>query len=358
VYSYEKPDIVLFDIDPEPPADIEDAIHVALLLKEKLDLLDLKSYVKTTGKKGLHVVVPVVPNYTFKQTRAFVHEIGKLLAKESALVVSEFSQSRDPETVYVDYTQNTHFKTMICPYSLRANEHAAVSTPLEWGEIEKGVRPQDFNIFSVLKRDQNPWEDLLRHKQTLDFESVSEKGEEHTRQQDRDSLNAETHGSLRTALKEYVQKRDLARTGEPSGGATEDVGSIFVVQEHHARRLHYDFRLAKEGVLKSWAVPKGFPEKPGMRRLAVQTEDHPLEYSEFEGTIPKGHYGAGTVKTWDRGVYQQKTWTDDKIEFFLKGKRLTGMYALIKLKKLKPTLKPQEQKQWLLIKLKDQNARA
>jgi len=354
VHSYEKPDLVLFDIDPEPPADIEDAIHVALLLKEKLDLLGMESYVKTTGKKGLHIVVPIVPNYTFKQTRAFVHQMGKLLAKESPLVVSEFSQSRESGTVFIDYTQNTHFKTMICPYSLRVNEQATVSVPLEWREVEKGVKPSEFNIFSVLKRETNPWEELFRQRQTLDFENLFEEKVEPSTPPNRESTYAETQENVQTALKEYIQKRDLARTGEPSGGTVlKDVGRIFVVQEHRARKLHYDLRLAREGVLKSWAVPKGIPDKSGTRRLAVQTEDHPLEYSEFEGTIPEGHYGAGTVKARDRGTYELKIWTEDKIEFFLKGKKLHGPYVLVRLKK--PTLKRQKQEEWLLIRLKDQN---
>lgn len=340
-YSYEKPDLVLFDIDPEPPADIEDAIHVALLLKEKLNLLGLKSFVKTSGKKGLHVVSPIVPDYTFRQTRAFVHQMGKFLTKESALVVSEFSQGRVRGTVFVDYAQNTRFKTMICPYSLRANEYATVSTPLEWREVEKGVRPEEFNIFSVLKREIHPWKDLFQQKQTLDFDKVLEK------------KRTVALGNVSASLEEYVQKRDLEKTGEPLGDVAEGVGAIFVVQEHQARRLHHDFRLAREGVLKSWAVPKGIPEKPGTRRLAVQTEDHPLEYSRFEGIIPKGQYGAGTVRIWDRGFYELKTWADDKIEFFLKGERLHGMYVLVRLKK--PALKPQKRKEWLLIKLNDLN---
>jgi len=136
-----------------------------------------------------------------------------------------------------------------------------------------------------------------------------------------------------------------------AGHNISERGNIFVVQEHHARRLHYDFRLAREGILKSWAVTKGIPETSGVRRLAIETEDHPLEYSEFEGTIPKGQYGAGTVKIWDKGSYELKIWTEDKIEFFLKGKRLNGMYVLVKLKKLSP--KQRKQKDWLIMKMKD-----
>ena len=119
-----------------------------------------------------------------------------------------------------------------------------------------------------------------------------------------------------------------------------------MVQEHHARRLHYDLRLEREGVLKSWAVPKGPPSARGEKRLAVQTEDHPLEYGGFEGTIPEGQYGAGSVKIWDKGIYQPLIWLEDKIEFVLVGERLKGKYVLIRFKKA-------GEKEWLLLKARD-----
>lgn len=165
---YEKPDLILVDIDPEPPADMNDTIEVANLLKETLDDLSLVSYIKTSGKKGLHIVLPIVPEYTYKQTREFVHQIGKHLTKENELVVSEFSRSQDPGTVYIDYRQNSKGKTMICPYSLRATKNAPVSTPLAWGELQKGLKPQEFNIFSVVEIKNNPWEGFWEHKQKLD----------------------------------------------------------------------------------------------------------------------------------------------------------------------------------------------
>lgn len=165
--DFETPDLVLFDLDPKPPANSDDAVQIALLIKERLDALSLKSYVKTSGIKGLHIIVPVAPRYTFKQTRDFVHQIGELLAKQTPLLVTERSKSGTPGKIYVDYVQNSHGRTMISPYSLRATDKATVSTPLEWSDVKKGLNPEEFNLFSVARFERNPWEGLFDDKQKL-----------------------------------------------------------------------------------------------------------------------------------------------------------------------------------------------
>ena len=143
------------------------------------------------------------------------------------------------------------------------------------------------------------------------------------------------------SLKKYWQKRKFERTPEPKGKVLAARKREFVVQEHWASHHHFDFRLQMEGVLKSWAVPKGVPEKKGIKHLAVAVEDHPLAYLDFKGEIPKGLYGAGTVKIFDRGEYELIEKKKNKIVFKLKGRRLKGDYALIKFKK---------PNQWLLFK--------
>ena len=120
----------------------------------------------------------------------------------------------------------------------------------------------------------------------------------------------------------------------------------FVVQKHYASHLHYDFRLEMDGVLKSWAVPKGIPAKEGVKHLAVQVEDHELGYEDFEGEIPEGHYGAGRVEIWDKGTYEIESKKDYKIVFVLKGKKLNGRYTILKFKKA-------GDKEWLLFKSKE-----
>jgi bifunctional non-homologous end joining protein LigD len=127
----------------------------------------------------------------------------------------------------------------------------------------------------------------------------------------------------------YRKKRDFKKTSEPKGAAGERTDAArFVVQEHHARRLHWDLRLEHDGTLKSWALPRGIPEHPDENRLAVHTEDHPLEYLEFEGEIPKGEYGAGTMSVWDRGTFEAEKFRDNEVIATFSGERLRGRYAL------------------------------
>ncbi len=150
-------------------------------------------------------------------------------------------------------------------------------------------------------------------------------------------------------LQTYKEKRDFKQTSEPASNVEterQEGDKIFVVQEHHARRLHYDFRLEKDGVLKSWAVPKGIPASPEDKRLAVQVEDHPLDYAKFEGEIPEGNYGAGQVIIWDRGTYQTKVWDEKMIEVILSGKKLKGRYVLVPLKRA-------GKNNWLMLKGKE-----
>jgi bifunctional non-homologous end joining protein LigD len=133
-------------------------------------------------------------------------------------------------------------------------------------------------------------------------------------------------------LEEYRRKRDFAATPEPppEAEAAAGTGSLFVIQKHNATRLHYDLRLERDGVLASWAVPRGLPTVPGEKRLAVRTEDHPMDYADFEGWIPEGHYGAGEVKIFDRGTYEALEWKDDKLTFRLHGRRHRGEFHLVK----------------------------
>ena len=171
--------------------------------------------------------------------------------------------------------------------------------------------------------------------------------------------------SKKKELEEYRQKRDFGKTAEPSGGegaGKECKKPLFVIQKHASRTLHYDFRLEVDGVLVSWAVPKGPSTDPREKRLAVPTEDHPMEYAGFEGVIPEGEYGAGTVMVWDTGTYENLRAVKEgdgatmeeaielgKVEISLEGEKLRGGYALIRTGK-------GEKARWLLIKMRDDDA--
>lgn len=135
------------------------------------------------------------------------------------------------------------------------------------------------------------------------------------------------------ALEKYKRIRDFEKTTEPLGGQGMGDENVFVIQRHDASHLHYDFRMSLDGVLKSWAVPKEPPVEKGTKRLAIMTEDHPLSYATFEGTIPEGQYGAGTVEVWDSGSFELEDRKDDKIVFVLNGKKLSGRYVLLKFPK-------------------------
>ncbi|HKU63300.1 MAG TPA: DNA polymerase ligase N-terminal domain-containing protein [Gemmatimonadales bacterium] len=165
-------------------------------------------------------------------------------------------------------------------------------------------------------------------------------------------------------LAEYRRKRDFGRTREPKGTTRRAPAArlAYVIQRHEATRLHFDLRLELDGVMKSWAVPKGPSLDPGVKRLAIEVEDHPIDYNTFEGTIPQGEYGGGTVMLWDRGTYTYAGDSDDPpaalreayrkgdVKFELRGKRLRGSWVLVR------TRRNDRKNQWLLIKHRDEYA--
>jgi bifunctional non-homologous end joining protein LigD len=167
IRSYETPDLLLFDIDPEPPLTFSDVCSVGRIVHDHLTDAGIRPYVKTSGKKGLHIVVPLLPGHQFREVREFCHAMGKKIARESPIVVSEFPRSRDPGTIFIDYLQNAHGKTMASPYSLRSTGNATVSAPLDWNEVWNGVLPEDFNIRTMLKRTNDPWGKMLDDRQKI-----------------------------------------------------------------------------------------------------------------------------------------------------------------------------------------------
>ncbi|HHF7372843.1 DNA polymerase ligase N-terminal domain-containing protein [Legionella bozemanae] len=161
-------------------------------------------------------------------------------------------------------------------------------------------------------------------------------------------------------LKDYQQKRDFRKTKEPQGTTSKKKEHIFVIQKHDASHLHYDFRLQNDNVLISWAIPKGLSTAANKKRLAIRTEDHPLDYAKFEGIIPEGEYGAGTVMVWDFGHYEliedkkpmEKALKEGALKFFLHGEKIKGGYAMAR------TQQKKDKEQWVIFKLDDDEADA
>lgn len=283
--------------------------------------------------KKLHTCDCVIFGYT-KGAQSREKSFGALLlglydSESKPVYVGKVGTGFTEETLRVLSDKFEKLKTDAAPFRPDAGDVVTWLEPELVCEVAYQVVTDDTKLrmarFHHLREDKSPSECTL--DQIVDSEKQAAPAED--------------------KLSKYVSKRNFEVTAEPKGGVKADDNLIFVVQEHHARRLHYDFRLERDGVLKSWAVPKGIPESGEQRHLAVQTEDHPFEYAGFEGTIPPGQYGAGTVKIWDKGHYETKIWEDDKIEVTLHGERLKGRYVLVRLKRAK------DDKSWLMLKGKE-----
>ena len=230
--------------------------------------------------------------------------------------------------VFIDWSQNADHKTTVGVYSLRAKQQRPfVSMPVTWEELEAALKKRDWQALffepqTALKRLEMAG-DLFAPVLTLHQKIPTEIAQ---------AAVTSGHG----VLAEYERKRDFSKTREPSAPEVVPRRSRqggrrrFVIQKHAASHLHYDFRLEIGGALKSWAVPKGLPHQAGVRRLASATEDHPLEYLDFEGTIPKGQYGGGTVMVWDIGTFEiiEGNYWQGRLHIGLGGKKLRGEFLL------------------------------
>jgi bifunctional non-homologous end joining protein LigD len=341
----EHPDYLFFDLDPFPPYTYEDVLNVARHIGVLLDQLGLTSFPKTSGATGLQIYVPLEPGaYTYAQTRAFVGACGRMIGRADPDRVTMAWRIADRAgKVFIDHNMNRQGANIAAAYSLRPEPRAPVSTPLTWDEVRTGgFEPQDFRIDNVWERFARVgdlWAGVLGPGMDLgaamDALGVVVEEDEDPKRLPRTAApsvrgksSAEiAEASRDPALFEYVRRREFGPEGttEPAPGMEVGTGNSFVIHKHRATRLHYDVRLERDGGLPSWAVPKGLPTAKGDKRLAVQTEVHPLEYGAFEGTIPEGHYGAGEVRIFDDGWYEPIEWTDTKVSFRLHGRRYPGL---------------------------------
>ena len=349
------PDRVVFDLDPGPGVSLAQCAEVARAVRRRLTGSVVVPV--TSGSKGIHLYSHLDGARSSDDASLFARETAEAIEKDMPeLVVSRMLKSLRPGKVFIDWSQNNASKTTIAPYSLRGRDHPTVAAPRTWDELaDPGLRQLDYaEVLELLARAPDPMQGL---------ETVDGDGAEHRASRSRtrrtrpapDGGSSAGNGAGRSGaadkLDTYRAKRSADRTPEPvpeRGPLPQGHDDTFVIQEHHARRLHYDFRLERDGVLVSWAVPNGVPTDTTQNRLAVHTEDHPLDYADFAGTIPRAEYGGGTVAIWDAGTYATEKWRDDEVIVVLDGRRARGRYALIRT----------NGSSWLMHRMKDQKPTA
>jgi bifunctional non-homologous end joining protein LigD len=376
--NVEQPTQVMFDLDPGAPADVTDCAEVALWIRDLLADLGLKCWIKSSGSKGLQLHIPLNTPTSYAVTKPFAKALAQAMqgAHPDRIVYDQKKTLREGK-VLIDWSQNDSSKTTVCVYSLRAKSKPYVAAPLRWEEVEACFKKDDpkhvfFGPDEVLKRvekDGDLFAEVLTLKQKLPkhvleaLSSAAQKtgsGPNAPAKAAKKNSPASKPGKTTAApkkasgsLERYHAKRDFQQTREPAGQvekAPTSKAALFVIQKHDASRLHYDFRLAMGGVLKSWAVPKGIPTHHGEKHLAVEVEDHPMDYARFEGIIPQGNYGGGTVMVWDIGEYQMlggtplEAWKQGLLHMRFTGKKMKGEWSLIR------TRMVGDKNQWLLLK--------
>lgn len=308
---------MVFDLDPGDDVDLARCAEVACEIREMIAGIGMAAYPVTSGSKGIHLYVPLAEPLSTSGASTVAKRVATLLEERSPdRVTATMAKAKRTGRVFVDWSQNNGKKTTVAPYSLRGRTLPTVAAPRTWKELESsGLRQLRFE--EVVERLTDTG-DLLADLDPMPVRACAESEKK----------------SAANKLDKYRSMRSADRTPEPIPTTTEPQGGndTFVIQEHHARRLHYDFRLEHDGVLVSWAVPKNIPVDSAQNRLAVHTEDHPLEYATFAGRIPKGEYGGGEVTIWDSGTYELEKWREDEVIVVLHGAKARGRFALIRTK--------------------------
>ncbi len=323
---FDKPDYFVFDLDPPENFRFGDLAGIAFDMKEQIENFGYRPFVKTTGGKGLHIVVPIEPKWTFAKVFEAVKEVAKaFVGSHSRSTTLHVRKEARRGKVLLDIYRNRTYQTIVSAYSVRGLPGAPVSMPLEWDKLPDIGGAADFTLRNVpdhVIRHGDVWEGMAAYATAL--HTIRKPAS--SKRKPVAALKEKTSGMLG----EYAGKRRFGKTSEPPPVITVGEGDAFVVHRHHATRLHYDLRLEQAGVLKSWAVPKGLPPRPGIMRLAVQTEDHPLEYINFEGTIPKGQYGGGDIWIFARGKYEITREKKNGFHFRLEGGGISAEYMMHK----------------------------
>lgn len=322
------PDFFVFDLDPDEEMEFDLVKETALKLRDFLVASHYKSFVKTSGGKGLHILIPLVPIHSFEFMVDAVKELTKQFVQSNPeLYTLQIAKERRKGKILIDIYRNHKSNTTVAPYSLRGKPGAPLSMPIRWEHVSALTSAQDYTIKNYrqyLESYGDPW---------IDWESsrveLNKSGQQ----------KPISENKLDPRLEDYSEKRKKVTSPEPLPLVYANYKDQYVVQLHDATNLHYDLRLEDEGVLLSWAIPKGLPFTKGQKRLAIRTEDHPIKYLDFEGVIPPGAYGAGQMWIFDRGKIHWIKKEVSSYHFTLTGTRGSSTYKLFRTK---------ERDQWLL----------
>ncbi len=333
------PDRMVFDLDPGPGVTLADCARVAFWVRDLLGDIGADAVPVTSGSKGLHLYVALDRTRGSDEVSAIAQQVARTIEGDHPdLVTSNMSKALRPKRVFIDWSQNNGNKTTIAPYSLRGRPHPTVAAPRTWDELaDPDLRHLEFG--EVLERVADGLDPTFPLGVPLSPPLSTPRPH-----------STDGPGTEQDRLATYRSMRSADRTPEPvpdAGSQPHGADDTFVIQEHHARRLHWDVRLERAGVLVSWAVPRGVPENSGDNRLAVHTEDHPLEYAAFSGTIPAGEYGGGEMTIWDSGTYETEKWWSDEVIVRFHGQKVQGRYVIVRT----------DGKNWLLRRMKDQQGR-
>ena len=324
--DFDKPDYLVYDLDPPDDMKFPDVAALALEFKEHLEKFGYHPFLKTTGRKGLHILTPLEPKWAFHEAFEAARAVAQpFVESHPSSLTLQIKKEHRKGKVLLDIYRNRQSQTIIAPYSLRGLPGAPVSTPLQWDELKSLQSPKVFNLHTVPQRvleSGDPWEAIAAYATPIHTERKESEPPKKTLPPARTYKTPEQ-------LDSYSKKRSFDKTPEPPAAASAGEGSLFVIHRHHATRLHYDLRLEQNGVLKSFAVPKGLPPRPGIKRLAINVEDHPLDYVNFEGVIPKGEYGGGTMWRFAQGRYQITKQKKDGFYFRLQSRELNAEYRAI-----------------------------
>jgi len=329
----QNPDHFIFDLDPPENFDWQDIQDLAYELKAFFTEYDYHAFVKTSGSKGLHIYVPILPKFSYDEMIASVKSLAQeFVRRKGNLVTLRMNKEKRKGKMLLDIFRNHKGHTTVAPYSLRGKPGAPISMPILWKDLEGLSSSQHYHIKNYKEYMDvvgDAWENMFSYAQPLHDSKtsvpVSLPGDE-------------------SKLDSYNKKRDFDLTSEPPATVIRGNDDEYVVQLHDASNLHHDLRLEVGGVLWSWAIPKGIPHSTRVKRMAIKTEDHPIKYLDYEGVIPKGEYGAGKMWVLSRGKYKWISKEEKKLKFELLGEGFKKTYSLYNTK----------DDQWL-IERKDQS---